>query len=253
MDPRASPTSADPASTFATLSAISNLISRAACALRCARLRTSEATTAKPRPCSPARAASTAALSASRLVWKAMPSITPTMSAILRELALISSIVDTTRATASLPRVAASDAPPASCVAALAVAALCLTVAVSCSMEAAVCCRLLACSSVRWLRSALPVAIWDEPVPIESELSRTWLTMVASPAFIFLSEASSCAVSSLPSTRISDVRSPAATRSATLTATRIGPVMERVIDQASSAPMATAAATRPRTARWVCA
>jgi len=31
---------------------------RAASALRCARLRTSPATTAKPRPCSPARAAS---------------------------------------------------------------------------------------------------------------------------------------------------------------------------------------------------
>jgi len=39
------------------------------------------ATTAKPRPCSPARAASTAALSARMLVWKAMPSITPMMSA----------------------------------------------------------------------------------------------------------------------------------------------------------------------------
>ena len=36
---------------------------------------TSSATTAKPRPCSPARAASIAALSASRLVWSAIPPI----------------------------------------------------------------------------------------------------------------------------------------------------------------------------------
>ena len=50
--------------------------------MRWARLRTSVATTAKPRPCSPARAASTAALSARILVWKAMPSMTLMMSEI---------------------------------------------------------------------------------------------------------------------------------------------------------------------------
>ena len=54
-----------PASTRSPLAVMSCLISRAAVALRWARLRTSEATTAKPRPCSPARAASTAASSAS--------------------------------------------------------------------------------------------------------------------------------------------------------------------------------------------
>ena len=41
---------------------------------------TSEATTAKPLPASPALAASMVALSASRLVWLAMASMTPTIS-----------------------------------------------------------------------------------------------------------------------------------------------------------------------------
>jgi len=40
-----------------------------------ARFLTSLATTAKPAPASPARAASTAAFRASRLVWKAISSI----------------------------------------------------------------------------------------------------------------------------------------------------------------------------------
>ena len=51
-----------------TDSSMSEVVLRAASALRMASPRTSSATTAKPRPASPARAASTAALSASRLV-----------------------------------------------------------------------------------------------------------------------------------------------------------------------------------------
>jgi len=43
-------------------------------------LRTSPATTANPLPCSPARAASTAALSARRFVWKAISFITDIIS-----------------------------------------------------------------------------------------------------------------------------------------------------------------------------
>jgi hypothetical protein len=143
-----------------TLAPISVLISLAASALRCARLRTSPATTAKPRPCSPARAASTAAFSARMLVWKAMPSITPMMSAILRELSLMPFIVCTTWPTTSPP------APPrvaracASWLAWRALSALWRTVVPSSSIVAAVCCSALACCSVRWLRSWLPWAIF---------------------------------------------------------------------------------------------
>ena len=61
-------------------SAINWRTSLAADWLRWARLRTSAATTANPRPCSPARAASTAALSARMLVWKAMLSMVPMIS-----------------------------------------------------------------------------------------------------------------------------------------------------------------------------
>jgi hypothetical protein len=59
-----------------------DLTSLAASAERCASARTSDATTAKPLPASPARAASTPAFSASRLVWKAMPSMTLMISEI---------------------------------------------------------------------------------------------------------------------------------------------------------------------------
>ncbi len=77
----ASEASAAPLPMRVTESSIRCLISLAAPAERCANVRTSEATTAKPRPCSPARAASTAAFKARILVWKAMPSMTLMISA----------------------------------------------------------------------------------------------------------------------------------------------------------------------------
>ncbi|EAP96225.1 hypothetical protein V12B01_13555 [Vibrio splendidus 12B01] len=51
-------------------------ISSVDCAVFVARLRTSSATTAKPRPASPARAASIAAFSASKFVCSEIPRIT---------------------------------------------------------------------------------------------------------------------------------------------------------------------------------
>ncbi|CAJ0688210.1 hypothetical protein R77591_03213 [Ralstonia mannitolilytica] len=114
MTAPASLTSVEPFSTRPTESLISSLISLAAVAERCARLRTSPATTANPRPCSPARAASTAAFNARMLVWNAIPSITPMISAIFLLLSLMPDIVSMTRPTTSPPLTAMSDALPAS-------------------------------------------------------------------------------------------------------------------------------------------
>ena len=81
-----------PSSTRRAESSISSAVSRAALALRSARLRTSAATTAKPRPYCPARAASTAAFSASKLVWNAISSITLMILPISREETAMASI-----------------------------------------------------------------------------------------------------------------------------------------------------------------
>ncbi len=152
-------TSAEPSATLSTEFPISSLISLAAPAERCARVRTSEATTAKPRPCSPARAASTAALSARMLVWKAMPSMTLMMSAIFFDEASMADMVVTTWPTTSPPCEATPAAPCASWLAWRACSAFWRTVEVSSSIEAAVSSRLAACCSVRRERSLLPVAI----------------------------------------------------------------------------------------------
>ena len=73
-------------------------ISLAASLLRSANLRTSAATTENPRPCSPARAASTAAFSAKMFVWFAISLITRIFSLIV-----------------STDSSEARDSPPSSC------------------------------------------------------------------------------------------------------------------------------------------
>ena len=85
---------------------ISALISFAASAERWASARTSCATTAKPRPASPARAASTPAFRARRLVWKAISSITLMISPISREICSIRPIAATASRTIAANSVA---------------------------------------------------------------------------------------------------------------------------------------------------
>ena len=138
-------------------------MSFAACEERCARLRTSEATTAKPRPASPARAASTAALSASRLVWRAISSITPMMSEILRD-----ELLDLAHGLDRLgDHLAAAIGDLRGCLAAnwlawWAFSAFFFTVAEISSIEDEVSSRLAACSSVRCERSVELVEISAE-------------------------------------------------------------------------------------------
>ena len=166
-------TSRLPVSTCTTESPIKVVISFAAAALRWARLRTSAATTAKPRPCSPARAASTAAFRARMLVWNAMPSITLMMSTIFFDDSLIAPIVPTTCDTTAPPLSATSDADEANWLAWRAFSSFCATVDVNCSIDAAVSSSELACSSVRDDRSRLPAAIWLDAVAMVSVPTRT--------------------------------------------------------------------------------
>ncbi|MNQ34153.1 hypothetical protein D3C85_476040 [compost metagenome] len=201
-------TCCEPAPTLVTESSIKPLISLAACALRCASERTSPATTAKPLPCSPARAASTAAFSARMLVWKAMPSMTETISEILRELAEMPCIVLTTSDTAEPPRSATSDALAANWLAWRALSAFCFTVDASSSMEAAVSSREAACCSVRLDRSVLPAEISRAPTLISSTPRRTVATVRVRLSCMRLMAANNWPISLVLRTSIRPVKSP---------------------------------------------
>jgi hypothetical protein len=222
----ASATKRVPVSTLSTLAPIRLLISLAASALRCASERTSPATTANPRPCSPARAASTAALSARMLVWKAMPSMVPMMSAMRRLLWLMRSMVLTTSVTTAPPRSALLLAWLASWLAVRAASAVWFTVAVSWFIAEAVCCRLAAVCSVRWLRSWLPLATSELATWMLSAAERTLPTMRCRLSCMSTSERDKVAASSAPCTCISAVRSPSRTPAAKSSARFRGTTME---------------------------
>src|SRR6185369_2431091 len=242
-----SPTSATVRAPTATLSAessMSALISLAAVAERCASERTSAATTAKPRPCSAARAASTAALSARMLVWNAIASMTEMMSLMRALESEMSDIVFTRPSTDSPPCSTAARALAATSAACLDFSLLSATVTAMSSMALAVCCRLEEASSVREDRSALPCAISSELVATSRAVRCTsWITRVRCACMSPMARSSS-PNSSLRAARIWCERSPFLMRSAACTASRSGVAMERVM-----ANPAMAATARPRAPR----
>ncbi len=206
---------------------MSVLISLAAPDERWASVRTSLATTAKPRPCSPARAASTAAFSARMLVWNAMPSMMPTMSAIFVELSWIESMFCTTSRTTWLPLLAMSEALLASVVARWAFCALSLTVSASSFMLDEVSSSEAACCSVRAERSRFPAAICLVAEAISSPPLRTLDTVLTRLTCILARPARSWPISSVEPTRTARVKSPCAMSSKCFRACAIGAEMAR--------------------------
>jgi len=170
-----------------------------------------------------------------------MPSMTEIISTIFFDEVLISPMVATTSATTAPPRLAMPAASPASLLAWRALSAFCFTVDVSSSIDEAVSSSELACCSVRDDKSWLPAAISADAVAMVSVPLRTWPTMPTRLSFMVFRACMSWPVSSRLCAVMVLVRSPAATVSATFTASRMGPVIERVIHQAKPMPISTAA------------
>ena len=190
-------------------------ISLAAAPLRWASARTSDATTANPRPASPARAASTAAFSARMLVWKAMPSITATISPICRDDSLIWLIFSTARRTACPLACAVREASPTWLLAWRVWLAFCWAELSSSVTAAEASCSPSTCSCVRSVSSRFGAASASPVSARLRALSRTWATSVCSWSRMVRMASSRSAVSSRPLTSMGTFRRPAAISPAT--------------------------------------
>ena len=147
-------------------------VSFEASALLLARLRTSSATTAKPFPAVPARAASTAALRARILVWKAISSIVLIIFPISFEQLVISSIACIIWCIFSLLTFISVLMLPAFSLAFCALSAFCfILLEISLMVEASSCTE-LACSVAPWESAWEPLATCWEPLATCVEL---WL------------------------------------------------------------------------------
>ena len=159
-------------------------------------------------------------------VWNAMLSITPMISAICLLDFVMPSIVAITSPTTLPPVSAAMLADAATWVAWRAVSELLRTVVLISSIDAAVCCRLLAWLSVRDDRSSVPAAISDVARCISDRPSRTSSTVARMFTFICVSARIRPPISSLRLLLICCPRSPAAIRLAKRIARRSGSTME---------------------------
>ncbi len=108
-----------------------------------------------------------------------MPSITPMMSTMRRDEALITAIVSTTSCTTLPPRAATSAAPPASWLAWRALVAVRCTVSARPFIDTAVSSSDAACCSVRCERSLLPCAISVAPTAMVSAANLIWPMIAA--------------------------------------------------------------------------
>ena len=183
------------------------VISAAACWLTSASLLTSEATTANPLPCSPARAASTEAFRANRSVSRVISSTTRIFSAMPRMASAVRCMAWALRLASSAARVAIFSVSSA-------LVAFCWMPAAICSMAAEVCSTELA-----WLLLPMEIcraALRNSLLPAATSAATRWIWSTIWRRFSSICRTACPSVSRSDSTAGSTVKSPWAMVSATL-------------------------------------